>query len=59
MMEAAALHDPPCSNLHAGGSDELIAGRDAVIEGIFEKPDPPTGTERRPTGVILRSCRPQ
>jgi type I restriction enzyme R subunit len=37
MMEAAALHDPPFSNLHAGGSDELIAGRDAVIEGIFEK----------------------
>ena len=22
-------------------------------------PDPPTGTDRRPTGVTLRSCRPQ
>jgi type I restriction enzyme R subunit len=36
-MEAAALYEPPFSNLHAGGPDELFAGHEAVIEGIFEK----------------------
>lgn len=37
VMEAKALYDPPFSNLHAGGPDELFAGKDNVIEGIFEK----------------------
>jgi type I restriction enzyme R subunit len=37
VMEAAALYEPPFSNLHAGGPDELFAGHEAVIEGIFEK----------------------
>lgn len=37
VMEAAALYEPPFSNLHAEGPDELFAGHEAVIEGIFEK----------------------
>jgi type I restriction enzyme R subunit len=37
VIEAAALYDPPFSNLHAGGPDELFVGHEAVIEGIFEK----------------------
>ena len=37
VMEAAALYEPPFSNLHAGGPDELFAGHEAVIEGIVEK----------------------
>lgn len=37
VMEAAALYEPPFSNLHAGGPDELFAGHESVIEGIFEK----------------------
>jgi len=35
VMEAAALYEPPFSDLHAGGPDELFAGRENVIEGIF------------------------
>ena len=37
MMEASALYEPPFSNLHAGGPDELFAGKESVVEGIFEK----------------------
>jgi type I restriction enzyme R subunit len=37
VMEAAALYEPPFSNLHAEGPDELFAGHEAVIEGIFDK----------------------
>jgi len=37
VMDAAALYEPPFSNLHAGGPDELFRGRENVIEGIFEK----------------------
>jgi type I restriction enzyme R subunit len=37
VIEAAALYEPPFSNLHAGGPDELFVGHEAVIEGIFEK----------------------
>ena len=36
VMEASALYEPPFSNLHAGGPDELFAGKEVVIEGIFE-----------------------
>lgn len=36
MMEASALYEPPFSNLHAGGPDELFAGKERVVEGIFE-----------------------
>jgi type I restriction enzyme R subunit len=35
VMEAAALYEPPFSNLHAGGPDELFAGKENVIDGIF------------------------
>jgi type I restriction enzyme R subunit len=37
VMTAEALYEPPFSNLHAGGPDELFAGKEKVIEGIFEK----------------------
>ena len=36
IMEASALYEPPFSNLHAGGPDELFAGKDVVMGGIFE-----------------------
>ncbi len=37
VMEASALYQPPFSNLHVGGPDELFVGKENVIEGIFEK----------------------
>ena len=37
VMDASALYEPPFSNLHAGGPDELFVGKENVIEGIFEK----------------------
>ena len=36
VMPAAALYEAPFSNLHAGGPDELFAGKDNVIAGIFD-----------------------
>jgi type I restriction enzyme R subunit len=36
VMEAGALYEPPFSNLHAGGPDELFVGKDTVITGIFK-----------------------
>ena len=36
-MAASALYEAPFSNLHAGGPDELFAGKENVVEGIFEK----------------------
>ncbi|MCH8824769.1 MAG: DEAD/DEAH box helicase family protein [Planctomycetes bacterium] len=36
VMDAAALYEPPFSNLHVGGPDELFAGKGDVIAGIFE-----------------------
>ena len=39
MMEASALYEPPFSDLHAGGPDALFAGKENVIEGIFEQLD--------------------
>ena len=35
VMEASALYEPPFSSLHDGGPDVLFAGREIVIEGIF------------------------
>ncbi len=32
-----ALYQSPFSDLHAGGPDELFAGKDKMIEGIFER----------------------
>jgi type I restriction enzyme R subunit len=37
VIEADALYEPPFISLHAGGPDELFAGHEAVIEGIFDK----------------------
>jgi type I restriction enzyme, R subunit len=37
VIEASALYEPPFSDLHAGGPDELFVGHESVIEGIFEK----------------------
>ena len=37
VMEASALYEPPFSNLDSGGPVELFAGKENVIEGIFEK----------------------
>ena len=37
IMEASSLYEPPFSNLHSGGPDELFAGKEDVIDGIFEK----------------------
>jgi type I restriction enzyme, R subunit len=39
VMEASALYEPPFTSLHAGGPDELFAGKDNVIEGIFDALD--------------------
>ena len=36
VIDAAALYEPPFSHLHAGGPDGLFAGKENVIEGIFE-----------------------
>ena len=36
-MDESALYEAPFSNLHAGGPDALFAGKENVIEGIFEK----------------------
>jgi type I restriction enzyme R subunit len=36
IMEASALYESPFSNVHAGGPDALFAGKDKVIEGIFD-----------------------
>ena len=37
VMGPDALYEPPFVNLHAGGPDALLAGKEKVIEGIFEK----------------------
>ena len=37
IVEPSALYDPPFSDMHAGGPDELFAGNDKVIEGIFSR----------------------
>ena len=37
VMEASALYEAPFTSLHAGGQDQLFAGKEKVIEGIFSK----------------------
>ena len=37
VVESSALYEPPFSDMHAGGPDELFAGKDKVIEGIFSR----------------------
>ncbi|MDA1052702.1 MAG: DEAD/DEAH box helicase family protein, partial [Planctomycetota bacterium] len=36
VMDASAIYEPPFSNLHAGGPDELFAGKEVVINAVFE-----------------------
>jgi type I restriction enzyme, R subunit len=36
IMDASALYEPPFSNLHAGGPDELFAGKESVINAVFK-----------------------
>jgi len=36
IMDASALYEPPFSNLHAGGPDELFAGKENVIDAVFK-----------------------
>jgi type I restriction enzyme R subunit len=50
VMTADALYEPPFSNLHAGGPDELFAGKERIIEGIFEKLDEVNSELRIKTG---------
>lgn len=35
VMDAKALYEPSFSHLHGGGPDELFAGKENVIDGIF------------------------
>lgn len=37
VMEGSALYEPPFSGLHREGPDSLFAGKEQVIEGIFER----------------------
>ena len=46
VMDASALYEPPFSNMHGGGPDELFSDKEKVIEGIFKK------LEEVNTGVI-------
>ena len=36
-MEPAALYEQPFSSLHAGGPEELFAGKPNIIDGLFHK----------------------
>lgn len=35
VMPASALYEPPFSNLHSGGPEELFAGKEKVIDALF------------------------
>lgn len=35
VMEASTLYEPPFSDVHSGGPDELFKGKEQVIDGIF------------------------
>lgn len=37
VMKASALYEAPFSSVHSGGPEALFAGREGIIEGIFEK----------------------
>ncbi|MAO60829.1 MAG: restriction endonuclease subunit R [Alcanivorax sp.] len=39
VMAPSALYEPPFSSLHGGGPEALFAGRDTVVDGIFEALD--------------------
>jgi type I restriction enzyme R subunit len=35
VIEAGTLYEAPFTNVHAGGPDELFAGKDKVVESLF------------------------
>ena len=35
VMDASALYEPPFSALHAGGPEDLFAGKETVINAVF------------------------
>jgi type I restriction enzyme, R subunit len=37
IMDASAPYEPPFSNLHGGGPDDLFSGKENVIDGIFKE----------------------
>ncbi|MDD2600136.1 MAG: DEAD/DEAH box helicase family protein [Kiritimatiellae bacterium] len=37
VMDASALYEPPFSNIHIGGPEGLFAGRERVMDNIFEQ----------------------
>ena len=39
VMERAALYEPPFTNLHSGGPDGMFAGREDVVDRLFEALD--------------------
>jgi type I restriction enzyme R subunit len=36
VMEASALYESPFSDIHAGGPDELFAGKEDIINAVFQ-----------------------
>jgi type I restriction enzyme, R subunit len=36
VIEPGALYEAPFTSIHAGGPDELFAGKNDLISGIFE-----------------------
>ena len=36
IVHASTLYEPPFSNLHSGGPDELFAGKETVVDGLFD-----------------------
>ncbi|HCW89530.1 MAG TPA: hypothetical protein DHU56_05665 [Marinobacter sp.] len=39
VIEPSALYKPPFTSIHAGGPEALFAGKDKVVEGIFDALD--------------------
>lgn len=37
VMEPSALCEAPFSDVHTGGPEALFAGKDSLIDGLFEK----------------------
>ena len=36
VMDASALYEPPFTSLHAGGPDQLFAGKESLINALFK-----------------------
>ncbi len=37
VMAPSALYEAPFSDVHAGGPEALFAGKDSLIDGLFQK----------------------